>query len=109
MKGYLKKKPKEHLVSENATQTSFWAAMPDENAILETWSTEWQRTILTRCLSKARSEFDKKTYQAFEMYALKQQSIEEICQELNLSRNAIYIAKSRVLTKIRELKKHYED
>jgi RNA polymerase sigma-70 factor (ECF subfamily) len=109
IRDYLKKKPKEYHISENTNQASFWAGVPDESAIMETWSTEWQRAILMRCLSMTRSEFDEKTYQAFEMYALRQQPIEEICQELNMSRNAVYIAKSRVLTKIRELKKYYED
>ena len=110
IRDYLKKKPKECHISGNTTQTSFWAAVPDdESAILQTWSTEWQRTILMRCLSRTRSEFDEKTFRAFEMYALKQKPMEEICRELDISRNAVYIAKSRVLTKIRELKKHYED
>lgn len=108
VKDYLKKRPREHPVLENSTQTSFWAAVPDENTLMQTWHAEWQHSLLDRCLSRVRSELDENTYQAFEMYALKQQPIEDICRELDMSRNAVYIAKSRVLTRIRELRNYYE-
>jgi RNA polymerase sigma-70 factor (ECF subfamily) len=109
IRDYLKKRPKEFPVSENTTQTSFWASVPDENKILETWNTEWQRKILMRCLSRAQSDFDEKTFKAFDMYAMQHISIEKVSQYLKITPNAVYVAKSRVLMKIRELKKHYMD
>lgn len=108
IRDFIKKKPKEYAIGDNNTQTSFWAAVPDEKAMLHTWETHWQREILNRCLSRVRSQVDKKTYQAFEMYAITQLPVATVCEKLNMTPNAVYIAKNRVLTKMRELKKHYD-
>jgi hypothetical protein len=56
-----------------------------------------------------RSEVDPKTYRAFEMYAMDQQPVEQVCNTLDMTPNAVYVAKNRVLTKIRELKKQYDE
>ena len=108
IRDFIKKRPKEHAVPDSSTRTSFWAAVPDDKAILHTWETQWQREILNRCLSRARSEVDEKTYRAFEMYAVGQQPVKTVCEELDMTPNAVYIAKNRVLTKMRELKEHYD-
>lgn len=108
VRDFIKKKPREYAVQNNQDQTSFWATVPDEKAILHTWQTQWQREILNRCLSRARREVDEKTFQAFEMYAMAQQPVSAVCDKLGMTPNAVYIAKNRVLTKMRELKKHYE-
>ena len=109
IRDFIKKRPKEYSVPDGSTRTSFWGAVPDDKAILHTWETQWQREILSRCLSRARSEVDEKTYRAFEMYAVAQQPIKVVCEELGMTANAVYIAKNRVLTKMRELKKHYDE
>jgi RNA polymerase sigma-70 factor (ECF subfamily) len=81
----------------------------DEHAIQHTWRTEWRNVLLGRCLTQARKEFDSKTFRAFESYALRGNPIEQVCEELNLSPNAVYIAKSRVLTKIRRLYTNFDE
>lgn len=108
IRDYIKKKPKEYKVPDNHDQTSFWAAVPDEKAILHTWQMQWQREILSRCLRQARNEVDEKTFRAFEMYAIAQRPVKTVCEELDMTPNAVYIAKNRVLSKMRELKKHYD-
>ena len=108
IRDFIKKKPKESAVQEHTEQTSFWANVPDEKAILQTWQTQWQREILTRCLIRVRKEVDEKTFQAFEMYAIAQQPIKTVCEQLGMTPNAVYIAKNRVLSKMRELQSRYE-
>jgi RNA polymerase sigma-70 factor (ECF subfamily) len=64
--------------------------------------------VLQRCLQQARREMDPKVFSAFELYALSQKPIEEVCRQLSMSRNAVYIAKSRVLSKLRQLEQDFE-
>ena len=108
IRDFVRKKPREYGVQNHPDQTSFWARVPDEKTILRTWQTQWQREILNRCLSRAHREVDEKTFRAFEMYAIAQQPVNAVCKELGMTPNAVYIAKNRVLTKMRELKQHYE-
>jgi RNA polymerase sigma-70 factor (ECF subfamily) len=58
---------------------------------------------LSLCIDAARQEFDAGTVEAFELYAVKQVSPADVAKKLGISRNAVYIAKSRVLGRLREL------
>ena len=82
IRDFIKKRPRERHISNGGTQTSFFASVQDEKAILHTWETEWRHIILDRCLSKAHRDVDEKTYRAFELYAIMQQPVEQVCKEL---------------------------
>ncbi|MEN8126411.1 MAG: sigma-70 family RNA polymerase sigma factor [Planctomycetota bacterium] len=109
IRDFIKKRPKEYHISDNGSRTSYWDSIQDDKSTLHTWTTEWQRIVLSRCLIRVRSEVDKKTYRAFEMYAIAQQPVQQVCGQLDMTANAVYIAKNRVLTKIREFKEHYDE
>ena len=96
------------LVADKSTGTSFWNMVEDEKAVKHTWTTEWRRMVLKKCLDQVRREVDPKTFEAFELYALKETAVAEVAIRLNMSRNAVYIAKSRVLTRLGELEKEFE-
>lgn len=72
------------------------------------WQQQWEKMVMQICMDRARREFDEKTFAAFEMYALKELEPEEVAQRLGLSRNAVYIAKSRILTRVRELIQEFD-
>ena len=99
--------PREHFVADR-TGTSFWGMLADEDSARRTWDTEWRYMVLERCLQQARRQLDQKVFKAFELYALLQKPLEEVCQTLGMSRNAVYIAKSRVLSKLRQLQHDFE-
>lgn len=106
---YRKHLPREHLIGDKTEGTCFWDKIADENAVRHTWETEWRQMVLERCLQQARREIDSKVYSAFELYALEQKPIEEVCRALSMSPNAVYIAKSRVLSKLRQLQQDFEE
>jgi len=106
---FRKRLPREYTVADNSTDTSFWDMIEDENAVKHTWETEWRRMVLERCLQQARREFDSKVFRAFELYALSEQSVTEIGRILGMSQNAIYIAKSRVLSRLRQLVLEFDE
>jgi RNA polymerase sigma-70 factor (ECF subfamily) len=62
-----------------------------------------ERTILVRrLLEQLRSEFEPQTWEAFRRAALDGRPAADIASELGMSANAVYIARSRVLRRLRE-------
>jgi len=67
----------------------------------EVWEKHWKNHHLKYCVEQVRREFSAIQFQAFEMLVLKEQTVEQVCEELGLNSNQVYKAKSRVLQKIR--------
>jgi len=101
-------RPLERLIADKTTGTSFWDMIKDDHGIKHTWDTEWRRMVLTRCLEQARREIDARVFEAFELCALSEMPVDEVAQRLGMSRNAVYIAKSRVLSRLRQLEGQFE-
>jgi RNA polymerase sigma-70 factor (ECF subfamily) len=66
------------------------------------WDEEHDRYVLNCLLDLVEEEFEPATLQAFRRLALHGASGEEAAQELGLSVAAVYVAKSRVLQRIRQ-------
>ena len=105
---FRKRLPREHFIADNTSGTSFWDMVANEEAVRHTWDTEWRYMMLERCLQQARRELDQKVFKAFELYALFQNPVEDVSKTLGMSRNAVYIAKNRVLSKLRQLQQDFE-
>lgn len=84
----------------DATRTVELADVAATTEFLETQ--EERRQLLQRALGCLRSEFQAKTWDAFRLTALVGRPAQEVAVELNLSINAVYIARSRVLHRLRE-------
>jgi len=102
------RQPLEHLVADKTTGTSFWDLIQDDRGIKHTWDTEWRQMVLTRCLKQAQQDFEPKVFEAFELYALSGLPVGKVAERLKMSSNAVYIAKSRVLSRLRELEHQLE-
>src|SRR5262245_37717007 len=66
------------------------------------WDEEHDRYVLTCLLDLVEAEFEPATRQAFRRLALDGASGADVAQELGLSAAAVYVAKSRVLQRIRQ-------
>ncbi len=69
-------------------------ALPDEE--------EDRRQLLDRALLLVRPEFQPGTWEAFRQYVLLGRPVAEVAAELGMSVNAVYVAKSRVLQRLRQ-------
>jgi RNA polymerase sigma-70 factor (ECF subfamily) len=98
----------EQLIPDKTGGVSFWNQLQDEKNIPETWTTQWRKMVLDKCMNRARQELDKKTFSAFELLALAELPVEKVADKLGMSENAVYIAKSRVLTRLRQLEEEFE-
>lgn len=68
----------------------------------ELWQRQWNETHLRYCIERLRVEYAPHTLQAFAMYVLQDRPVQEIKRQLGMTANQIYVAKARVLARIRE-------
>ena len=66
------------------------------------WDQEHDRHVLRRLTELIEPEFKPSTWQAFRRHVMEGQAADQVAAELGLSVNAVLIAKSRVLQRLRE-------
>ncbi len=70
--------------------------------ISQVWDREHDEHIVCRLLEMVRPEFESTTWEAFRLVMLEGREPARVAGELNLSRNSVYLAKSRVLQRLRQ-------
>jgi len=96
---------------DKTSGTCYWDQLQDENssAAQNAWDAEWRSMVLKKCLDRIRSECGEKTFQAFELYAVSELPVEQVAEKMGISKNAVYIAKNRVLSRLRQLEHEFDD
>ncbi|MFI4898127.1 MAG: RNA polymerase sigma factor [Phycisphaerales bacterium JB059] len=89
-------------------RTTFFSGQPDDDLAQRSWADEWGRHVLDRCMEQARAEVEPRTYEAFELSAIRNVPVDQVVAELGMTRNAVFIAKHRVLKRIAQLQREYE-
>jgi RNA polymerase sigma-70 factor (ECF subfamily) len=67
------------------------------------WEAEWKQRLFTWACEQARQDVAEVTWQAFWRTAIDGQSVKQVAVDLGLSTGAVYIARSRVLARLKEL------
>jgi RNA polymerase sigma-70 factor (ECF subfamily) len=71
---------------------------PDERE----WENSWRQHLLDLAAQRVREQFEPATWRAFWATAVEGRSVAEVADELGLSTGAVYIARSRVMAKLRK-------
>jgi RNA polymerase sigma-70 factor (ECF subfamily) len=66
------------------------------------WETEYQQELTRRALGLMQAEFTPTTWQACWATVVQGRSPGEVARELGISENAVYVAKCRVLRRLRQ-------
>jgi RNA polymerase sigma-70 factor (ECF subfamily) len=74
-----------------------WAA--DEEAL---WEREYERQLFNWAAEQVRRDFQETTWQAFWLTAVEGKSGKEAAEALGLTTAAVYLAKRRVMTRLKE-------
>jgi RNA polymerase sigma-70 factor (ECF subfamily) len=74
------------------------AEAPEEVAF---WEVEYRRRLVDRALEIMRAEFQPATWQACWQVVVEGRPAAEVARELGISENAVYIARCRVLRRLR--------
>lgn len=77
-----------------------WA--DDKSLLSREWDQEHDRHIVQKLLTFLQPAFSAETWSAFERIVVEGRTASEVGAELGMSVNAVYIAKSRVLTRLRQ-------
>jgi RNA polymerase sigma-70 factor (ECF subfamily) len=90
-----------------ATGDSDFAQMLDQledpaSDLSRLWDQEHDHHVTHRLLEMIRPKFEPATWQAFQRVALDGAPAEQVAAELGLTVNAVFIAKSRVLSRLRQ-------
>jgi RNA polymerase sigma-70 factor (ECF subfamily) len=78
------------------------AEQPDSDEGSAAWEVEYQRRIAAMAMEHIKSEFQPNTWQAFRLTAVEGRPVAEVAKQVGLSAGAIYVAKSRVLARLKE-------
>jgi len=100
---------REFQVADETSQTNFFARQPDESELEQIWEEEWRQAVLRQCLEEVRREVDAQSVEAFELFAWKGLSAKEVAERLDMTPNAVFICKHRIMKRIRELLPQMED
>lgn len=66
------------------------------------WELEYQRRLSAKAMERVRHEFQPATWDAFWGTAVHGRAAQAVGKELNMTAGAVYVAKSRVLSRLRE-------
>jgi RNA polymerase sigma-70 factor (ECF subfamily) len=77
-------------------------SQPDDRDSADTWEMEYQRRLASLAMERIQREFQEKSWQAFWRTAVEGQSAGDVSKQIGMSAGAIYVAKSRVLARLKE-------
>ena len=100
---------REIAVGGQDSHTGMITAIPDERSLSEAWDEEWRHSILRACLDEVRRQVKPVLMRAFELFVLQEWPADRVAAHLGISRDVVYAAKSRILTRLQETRKQLEE
>ena len=88
--------------------TGFLDRIPDDETMTRAWEAEEKQWLLARCIEEVRSQVEERTFRAFELVTLEGWPSERAAESLSMTVNALLKANRRVLTRMREIQRRWE-
>ncbi len=66
------------------------------------WEADYQRALMARAMEQVKPEFHAATWEAFRQTAVEGRTPAQVAARVGLSVGAVYVAKSRVIARLRE-------
>ena len=73
-----------------------------ESGLTRIWDEEHDRHVFRVLVERVRPEFTESTWTAFRRTAIEGASAKDVAAELEVSQNAVFIARSRVLARLKQ-------
>lgn len=93
----------ELILADKSDGSAFLASIPAPGELHALWEQEWERAVLHACLGEIAEHVDPRTRKAFELSVLEEWAVQRVAEHLGMTPNAVYLARNRVLTRIRAL------
>ena len=88
--------------SGDSTTNRLLAAQPEANDGADAWEIEYQRRLAAIAMERVKSEFQENTWQAFWLTAVDGVPAADVAKQVGISPGAVYVAKSRVLARLKQ-------
>lgn len=88
--------------SGDTTTNRLLETHPDASDGANAWEIEYQRRLAALAMERVKGEFQEKTWRAFWLTAVEGLATSDVAGEVGLSPGAIYVARSRVLARLKE-------
>lgn len=99
----LRQKHQQALGSGDSQVLEMLNALEDPHSqISSLWDRDHDEFVMKQLLQMIRNQFAANTWQAFERVALEGVASEQVAAELGITVNAVFIAKSRVMARLRQ-------
>lgn len=72
------------------------------SGLSQLWDDDYEQFVTRKLLELIRPAFSASTWAAFQGFAMEGRSADDVARELGITVNAVFIAKSRVLTRLRQ-------
>lgn len=108
LRDFVEQRNRQAIASGGTTMQCVLQEVPDDQAA-EVWNQQHQWRLFHWAAEQARIDFREPTWQAFWTTAVENKTAKDTAAELGISVGAVHIAKSRVLSRIRDILKDIED
>lgn len=88
--------------SGDTTTNQLLDAQSDGSDSADVWELEYQRRLASLAMDRVKHEFQENTWRAFWLTAVDGVAAAEVARQVGISPGAVYVAKSRVLARLRE-------
>src|SRR5579884_2793173 len=103
LRNFLASRRSHHQASGAPGTQAFLEAQPArDDELARSWDQEYQQRLFLWAAEQIRGDFQDRTWQAFWQTAIEGKSVKTVAQALDMSVGAVYVAKSRVLARLRE-------
>jgi len=75
----------------------------------EIWEQSWRHEHLLYCVEKARAHASETNFRAFQMLVLDNCTVKDVCTNLGLNTNQVYLAKARMLEHVSRLMADFDE
>jgi RNA polymerase sigma-70 factor (ECF subfamily) len=99
---FWRKRQSRQKIGKPGAQPLLEALCDPDNDLSRAWDREYDHYLICRLQAIVRSEFSETTWRAFTLRVLEEKTSAEVAADLGLSKNAVDIAKSRVLSRLRQ-------
>ena len=104
LRTYWRARPRRTVGSDDSEFEYRLAQLDDPASDLsQVWNREHDQHVLRALLKLVESEFEPQTWQAFQMVTFDGLEGKAAGEKLGISRNAVFVAKSRVLSRLRQV------
>ncbi len=78
------------------------STVAERRSITDVTEAEYRRRLVQRALELVRADFTPAVWEAFTRFVINRSPAAEVARELGTSANAVYLARHRVLTRVRQ-------